>query len=312
MGCPDWPKCYGMIAPPTCDCSLPSNYQEIFLKKRIAKLQRLSHTLHALGFHEKADAILKDPAVYKDEPFNAIKAWTEYINRLFGVLTGFAGLAFLISAFGYRRNLSVFIPAAAGVLAIVFNGWLGSLVVVTNLLSGTVSLHYLLAFLSVYWIILAVQRSRQTEASAKIPGRGMWFLFLIALMVQLLAGTYVRENADELMNRGFTFSLGMDYNLLGVSFWIHRGLAVLLLLGNIWWYYQLRKQNTPRNILRLQVLAVVLLLSQFISGTLNLYLNFPVVPQVWHITAGGLIFAIQAYICTLRLQAENSVVPAHQ
>ncbi|MFN9518217.1 MAG: COX15/CtaA family protein, partial [Bacteroidota bacterium] len=59
MGCPDWPKCFGEWVPPTDVNERPVDYQERF----------------KVEGHEIAD-------------FDVFKTWTEYINRLIGVLTG--------------------------------------------------------------------------------------------------------------------------------------------------------------------------------------------------------------------------------
>ena len=72
MGCPDWPKCFGMWVPPTHIEQLPENYQEIFGEKLKGEVN-----------------------------FNLFKTWTEYINRLVGVVIGF--LIFLTLVFAWRE-----------------------------------------------------------------------------------------------------------------------------------------------------------------------------------------------------------------
>ena len=75
MGCPDWPKCFGQWVPPLEKSELPSNYKEIF------KVQG----------KEIAD-------------FNAFKSWTEYFNRLIGVVIGFCVLGVFITSFSYFKD----------------------------------------------------------------------------------------------------------------------------------------------------------------------------------------------------------------
>jgi cytochrome c oxidase assembly protein subunit 15 len=88
MGCPDWPKCFGSVIPPTSVDQLPANYQEIYLQKRLAKNDRFVATLSKLGFEETANQLANDKSIQVEEEFNATKTWTEYINRLLGFLAG--------------------------------------------------------------------------------------------------------------------------------------------------------------------------------------------------------------------------------
>jgi cytochrome c oxidase assembly protein subunit 15 len=117
MGCPDWPTCFGQWIPPTSESQLPANYQEIYAERG-----------------------------YADTVFNVRKTWTEYLNRLLGVFTGFTILATLIFSLSYRRSEPrVFLLALAGFILVGVQGWLGSRVVASNLMPGMITIHMLLA-----------------------------------------------------------------------------------------------------------------------------------------------------------------------
>ena len=133
MGCPDWPKCFGSYIPPTSSAQLPDNYLEVFKAKRIEKNQRLAKVLMSLGYHDLGNQILTDPAIQEEQTFNVTKAWIEYINRLIGVLIGVMVFLNMIGSFAFKTNkwlpiVGVFIFILTG-----FQGWVGSLVVSTNL-----------------------------------------------------------------------------------------------------------------------------------------------------------------------------------
>ena len=130
MGCPDWPKCFGSVVPPTSVEQLPANYQEIYLEKRLAKNDRFVATLSKLGFTETAEQLANDKSIQVEEEFNATKTWIEYINRLIGVVIGLLILATLIKSLSLWSQ-DKWIPGTAflALVLVSFTGWIGSIVV---------------------------------------------------------------------------------------------------------------------------------------------------------------------------------------
>src|ERR1700748_3451598 len=101
MGCPDWPKCFGGYIPPTSASDLPSDYKDKYVAGRLAKNQRFAKTLDVFGYADLARRIREDRSILIPEEFNAAKTWTEYINRLIGVASGFFLIAVTIYSFSY-------------------------------------------------------------------------------------------------------------------------------------------------------------------------------------------------------------------
>ena len=119
MGCPDWPKCFGHWIPPTHVSQLPADYQKFF------KVQ------------EQAT-----------EPFNALKTWTEYGNRLVGALLGLIMFVQLFFAFRIRKTNPQFLRLALATLFLTgMEGVLGAFVVYNNLKAGVVTVHMFLSLI---------------------------------------------------------------------------------------------------------------------------------------------------------------------
>ncbi|MFM7299735.1 MAG: COX15/CtaA family protein, partial [Crocinitomicaceae bacterium] len=232
MGCPDWPKCFGQWIPPTDSTVLPKDYKEIYLEKREKKVEKFSAFLEKLGFDDKASQLRNDPDVYTEESFNARKTWTEYINRLLGFLAGnFMLLAFLWMFIAYR-NSGLLLIALGNLVLMGIEAWFGSIVVATNLVPWTITVHMLLAL-----IIIAVQTyilfriSPMLQRKIVVPKwvkTSVWLIFLITFY-QMFLGTQVREDIDALVKAGYSREEWVDS--LGMPFLIHRSFSWLVLVG---------------------------------------------------------------------------------
>ena len=145
MGCPDWPKCFGDYIPPTDVSELPENYKEIYSQKRHEKNIRVASMIEAFGFTKLSHKLRKDDSILVEQTFNPTKTWIEYINRLIGVFVGFFILLGFARSFKFWSSDKKVMTWSLGVLLLViFQGWIGSIVVSTNLLPGMITFHMLL------------------------------------------------------------------------------------------------------------------------------------------------------------------------
>ena len=175
MGCPDWPRCFGQWIPPTHIEQLPANYSEVY------------------GAKLKGEVL-----------FNPVKTWIEYVNRLIGVLVGFFIL--LTAFFAYKvyfktKNRSIFWYSFAAFLLVVFEGWLGSKVVSTELHPLLVTIHMLASLVILAFLVFAIAKTYYIDG--KLPtlhaSRDKSFLLYlgIGIMVgQICFGTQLREGID--------------------------------------------------------------------------------------------------------------------
>ena len=289
MGCPDWPKCFGEWIPPVSINELPEDYKEKYLEKRVKKINKFSNLLTALGMDNTAKKLANDPSLKKEESFNVRKTWTEYINRLFGFLAGNAVLlVFLWVLWKYRKRKLVTISLINLVL-LAFQAWFGSIVVASNLIPWTITVHLLLALIIIglqLYIIRLVSPSQNKKLQFTT---GMyvliWFCFVITIY-QMFLGTQVREHIDELTRQGYGKE---DWSeMLGISFFIHRSFSwlVLVLLGVLAYFNQLG-QKYPS----IQWIFILLAI-ELISGILLAHADLPGLARTAHLILATCILGI--------------------
>lgn len=290
MGCPDWPKCFGLLAPPTCECDLKPGYETIFLEKRLAKVQKMAAVLDGFGMTGKANELRHNEEILKPEKFNALKAWIEYINRLFGVLSGLLALASLFLAFKYRKTIKkVFWWTVIGFVLLLVNAWLGSIVVATNLLPGIVSIHFLAAFLCLYAFILALQAERPLPFATGFKGIASFIplLTFVFIFTIVMLGVFSRELVEQLiLNDNLVKNGELNHRDMGFLFVLHRYLPFIL-LGTIAYIIRLHKKESQNY----KILSWILILSvlQIGLGVINIKWVLPVWTQTVHVVLGACI-----------------------
>ncbi|MCS7189194.1 MAG: COX15/CtaA family protein [Bacteroidia bacterium] len=265
MGCPDWPTCYGRLIPPLREADLPPDYRQ-----RYAVGGRLA------------------------EPFDPLKTWVEYINRLLSVLAGL-GVILLVGYSWWRmrafRRLLIYvslIPLLLIVQAIV--GWR---VVASYLAEHVITIHMFLSILLTLSTLLAWAHSLSLQER---PLMGEWrfyevlgWLSWVLLLVQLFLGSLVRSAITE---------EGAEIGLQREVFLFHRSFSWVVLAS--WAYFQWRLYREPaRHPLarRWALWTMVALIVQVILGAIMGYLWFKPLLQVLHLVVA--IFAVNSGFISL-------------
>ena len=327
MGCPDWPKCFGQWIPPTEASQLPADYKEIYTAQRVAKNQKLARTLERMGFAQVAGNIFAHPTQYIETDFNAVKTWIEYLNRLLGALIGI--FVFLTVAFAlpyWRLDRTIFWLAFGSFLLTGVQGYLGSLVVSTNLLPVMVTIHMALALVIVAMLLYAVDRAQwrvdklstaATEVGEKgfaldvkhAPATalqlGLWAALLLTFW-QIILGTQVREQIDIVASAAGNIAREDWVSQLGSTFSIHRTVSAAVLLLNVYVSYELWQLGNSRlSRLATAMLGVVGL--EILAGIVLAYLSLPAAVQPIHLTLATMLFGVQFLVLLAVARARKTL-----
>lgn len=310
MGCPDWPKCFGSWVPPTEVAQLPSNYKDVYAQQRAEKNVKFVKYLNALGFEELAHQIENDESILIEADFNAAKTWTEYVNRLVGALIGLLIFGtFVLSLRYWKEDRTITVLSFLAFVLVGFQGWIGSIVVSTNLLQWMITVHMLLALLIVCLLIYVYfragkQRSFGVRIDRKLPL--ITFVCLLLTVVQIVLGTEVREAidviADAVQNRAEWVSQ------LGLTFYIHRSYSLLLLGLHVYLFYKLWKTNDNEAFTKPMLFLVSIVIIEILSGVIMAYFAIPAFIQPIHLLFGSLIVGVQYYLFLIMRQKGNEAI----
>lgn len=307
MGCPDWPKCFGQIIPPTHVDQLPEGYEELYVEGRRTKNDRFANLLERLGWSGPAQEIRNDSSILQHEEFNAVKTWTEYINRLFGVIAGFLLLLSAFFSFAYIKSRKpVFIWSIINVFLVGIQGWLGSVVVSTNLMPWLITVHMMLALVivgvSIYTYFKArAMRDKDLLINRSSPAIKWLAVFsLLLLLYQVVLGTEVREHIDQFSSMLQPTDRSEWIGMLGSVLLNHRILAYISAVIVVILYFLIRSQFAMGTYQSFYSLVVVILMaSQFVTGYVLYHFSVPPVAQTSHLVLASLLFGAQYYLMLL-------------
>ncbi len=304
MGCPDWPMCFGQVIPPTSVDQLPDNYQEIYLEKRLAKNERFVASLNRIGLSDTAEKIANDKSILIEEEFNATKTWIEYVNRLIGVVIGFLIILTVWKSFPmWNVDKRITVGAIASLILVLFQGWIGSLVVSTNLIPWMITFHMMLALLLaglLIWIFhLSNRLMGRDSVKMDVPSKVEWLLIagIVLMLIQIVLGTQVREQIDAVATSLGYMLRDTWVEESGLIFLIHRSFSLSILIVHVLYFIMAFKYTLRNSQINLwsQVLMALILL-EIATGMGMAYFGIPAFLQPFHLLIGCLITGVQVLL----------------
>ncbi len=264
LGCPDWPKCFGLWVPPTSVDLLPPQYNP--------------------------------------QDFNVLRTWTEYLNRLFGVIVGFSIIvmtALSIPQWKIRKSRTIF--SVLTLLLVMFQGWLGAVVVKTELLHWVITLHMIVAMILLGTMLVTKHLSYSTPLFEKnelsSPLRKellVFFLCILTLtMAQVVLGTQVREEVDIIVNSLEWKDLPREFWLIkaGTIHEVHRSFSWSVFLLTVFLFVRMRRAVIPQTLKFYSMVLGTVIMVQMLVGIVLSYFHLPPVFQILHLVFAAIMIA---------------------
>lgn len=297
MGCPDWPKCFGYLIPPTERAKLDWKADHSYQKGQVIIVKE-SLRVAPKDFISNKEYTPENWEVYTKHDyaiFNPTHTWIEFLNRLLGALAGLATLLLFVSAlFKWKKDLWLSVFSFLIVLGMGFQAWLGKTVVDSNLLPYKISIHMGMALLIVLLLVILLERNNsQTKPLPKSKGfKRLVVLAVVLTLIQIAMGTQVRQYVDEQVH---AFGLGAAAQWLSQApflFYFHRSFSLAVLLVHGLLAYSLYKFQYMPLVFK-GILALIGL--EILSGIWMYYFDFPFSSQPLHLVFASLLFGAQAY-----------------
>ena len=267
MGCPDWPKCFGFLIPPTERYQLEWKPNSEYNKNQIIIIdENLYYSIKSFNSNEDFNRSNWNKYTKHDySKFNVYHTWIEYINRLIGALAGLSVLMlFLYSMKFFKSKKIITFLSFLSLIAILFQAWLGKTVVDSNLTASTITIHMLMAIVLLF-ILFSILAISKPVKPIRIP-RNISILILISmvlLIIQVLTGTEVRKFIDLQMEMYNYNEKNKWIENITSTFNFHRSFSWAIIIINSIIYLKIKEIDLKSNLIYIINSLICL---QIISG----------------------------------------------
>ena len=248
MGCPDWPKCFGYYIPPTSEEQITWKPNTEFKKGFIIiKDEALFVAENNIKTASEFNNINWTNYTKHDyAKFNKYHTWTEYINRLASVLSGFVFLFLIYGAAKFwQTDKRIPLLAYTAFFLMLVEAWLGKTVVDTNLKPTIITLHMVIGLVIIALLLQLkfILSDNKKKYNYNSLFNKLLIVSVVFSLVQIALGTQVRQFIDgQVKLLGFE---NKDYSLMNPSFkfYFHRSFTIAIVLVNLGLFYLNQVKN---------------------------------------------------------------------
>lgn len=298
MGCPDWPKCFGYLIPPTSEEQITWKPKKEF-KKGMIIVKDKSLFVAERNLTTSTNFNWKNWKKYTKHnyaKFNKFHTWTEYINRLASAVSGFIFLFLIVGSLKFwKTKKSIPILSFIAFFLMFVEAWLGKTVVDTNLKPTIITIHMVLGLviLAILLQLLFIVTEEKSVYKHHSLFSKLLIISVVFSLIQIALGTQVRQFIDEQVKlHGFE---NKNYSLMNPNFkfYFHRSFTIAIVLVNAGLFYLNQVKNLGYKLVNWVVFLIFL---ETVSGMLMYYAEFPVGTQATHLLAGAVLFGVQFYL----------------
>jgi len=297
MGCPDWPKCFGYLIPPTSIDQIEWGNGKTFFKGQMIifdeQLWSANHNFISSEVFNKDNWTLYTKHDYAI--FNPFHTWMEYINRLIGAISGLLTFIMFIMSFRYwKTKWKITLLSGMTVFFMVFQAWLGATVVFSVLQPIKITIHMLMALVILALMVYLISKVPDPSKEKNIIFDKRLYQFLkiaiVLSLIQITLGTQVRQLIDVIASSLYHMQRNLWVDLVGTTFKVHRSFAISLVIINVALFFRNYKLKYRYQLVNYIVVIVFL---EVLSGIILTYFDMLALMQPIHLILASLLFLIQ-------------------
>jgi len=204
----------------------------------------------------------------------------------------------------FKSKKSITLLSFLSLIAILFQAWLGKIVVDSNLTASTITVHMLMAILLLFILFSILALSKPIKPSV-LPKNisSLIIISIVLLLIQILTGTEVRKFIDIQMQIFNYTEKSKWIEDITSTFSFHRSFSWAIVIINSLIFLKLKNLNFKSKL----IYAInTLIFLQILTGVIMYYFHFPFSSQPIHMLISALIISLQFYFLSLYNLKKNA------